>query len=76
MVNGFFGMALHAKKKEEAAKTVLEAINSANAQSDFSFYENFNTKNATPNGVPYCAWSAASAVFLHQIVHNNFKLLI
>ncbi len=76
MVNGFFGMALLAMKKEEAAKTVLEAINTANAQSDFSFYENFNSKTTLPNGVPFCAWSAASAIFLHQIVHNNFKLLI
>ncbi len=76
MVNGFFGMALLAMKKEEAAKAVLEAINTANAQSDFSFYENFNSKTTLPNGVPFCAWSAASAIFLHQIVHNNFKLLI
>jgi len=76
MVNGFFGMALLSKKKREAAEAVLEAINNANAQSDFSFYENFNTKTMEPNGVPFCAWSAASAIFLHQIVHNNFKLLI
>lgn len=76
MVNGFFGLALFSKDKQEATIVVLDAINRANAQSDFSFYENFNTKTTDPNGVPFCAWSAAAAIFLHQIVHDNFKLLI
>lgn len=76
MVNGFWGIALFSKKKEKVAKAVLEAINNTNAQSNYSFYENFNTKTAAPNGVPLCAWSAAAAILLHQTVHNNFKLLI
>jgi len=75
MVNGFFGLALFSKNKPEASKAVLEAIHKANAHSDYSFYENFNTKTTQPNGVPFCAWSAAAAVLLHQIVHGNFKLL-
>jgi hypothetical protein len=43
---------------------------------DFAFYENFNTQTAAPNGVPFCAWSAAAAVLLHQTMHTNFKLLL
>jgi GH15 family glucan-1,4-alpha-glucosidase len=76
MVNGFFGLALLSKNKKEAAMVVLEAIHNANAQSDFSFYENFNTKTTLPNGVSFCAWSGAAAVLLHQMGKDNFKLLI
>ncbi|WP_298221296.1 glycoside hydrolase 100 family protein [Flavobacterium sp.] len=76
MVNGFFGWALFSKGEKEAAASVLTAIHKANAQSDFGFYENFNTKTTAPNGVPFCAWSAASSVFLQQIIQDNFKLLI
>jgi GH15 family glucan-1,4-alpha-glucosidase len=73
MVNGFFGLALLSKNKKEEAENVLEAVNKANSISDYSFYENFNTKTSEPNGVPFCAWSAAAAVFLHQNIHTNFK---
>lgn len=76
MVNGFFGLALLSKNKKEAAMAVLEAIHKANAQSDYSFYENFNTKTTLPNGVSFCAWSAAAAVLLNQMGHDNFNLLI
>ena len=76
MVNGFFGLALLSKNKTEAAMAVLEAIHKANARADYSFYENFNTKTTLPNGVSFCAWSGAAAVLLHQVWHNNFKLLI
>ena len=76
MVNGFFGLALLAKNKNATASQLLEAINSANTQGDFSFYENFNTATQAPNGVPFCAWSAAGAILLHQGLHSNFKLLL
>lgn len=76
MVNGFFGLALLAKEKGDEANDILNAINEANAVENFSFYENFNTETKAPNGVPFCAWSAAAAVMLHQSIHTNFKFLV
>lgn len=76
MVNGFFGMALLCKGEQEKAIQILENINKANAINDFSFYENFNTNTQEPNGVAYCAWSAAAAVLIHQSLNNNFKILV
>ena len=75
MVNGFYGIALVTKGEKEKALQVLEKINNANARNDFSFYENFNTLTEAPNGVAFCAWSAAATVLLHQFLHSNFKLL-
>jgi len=75
MVNGFFGLALLSQNKREEAETVLKAINHANSIENYSFYENFNTQTAEPNGVPFCAWSAAARVFLHQNIYSNFNFL-
>lgn len=75
MVNGFVGLAfLNANQKEQAV-SLLEKINLANAVADFSFYENFNTNTKEPNGVAFCAWSAAASVLLEQSLHHNFKLV-
>ncbi len=76
MVNGFFGLALLSISENEKASTILDRINSANARENFSFYENFNTNTQEPNGVAYCAWSAAAAVLVHQSIYSNFKLLL
>ncbi len=76
MVNGFYGLALLNKKQVKVAKTLLSAINNANAKEDFSFYENFNTETTAVNGVPFCTWSAAATVLLTQGITTNFKLLI
>lgn len=75
MVNGFYGLALLSKNQKEKASQVLNSINSANEMENYSFFENFNTKTLKPNGVAFCAWSAAAAVFLHQNIHTNFKFL-
>ena len=75
MVNGFYGLALLSKNQKEKASQVLNSINNANEMENFSFFENFNTKTSKPNGVAFCAWSAAAAVFLHQNLHTNFKFL-
>lgn len=75
MVNGFFCMALLVKEEHEKAQLILQNINKANAHNDFSFYENFNTKTQEPNGVAFCAWSAAAGILAHQSVYNNFKFL-
>lgn len=75
MVNGFFGLALLAKKEKEKATIILDKINNANAKGDFSFYENFNTNTGKPNGVSLCSWSAAATILLHQSLSNNFKIL-
>ena len=74
MVNGFFGLALLSKDKNADAEIILERINHANAISEFSFYENFNTTTQEPNGVAFCAWSAAASVLVHQSLYNNFKI--
>lgn len=76
MVNGFYGLALLAKEKNDEALHLLNAINEANAVEDFSFYENFNSESKAPNGVPLCAWSAAATVMLHQSINANFKFLV
>ena len=76
MVNGFYGLALLSKQKKHEAIALLDAINSANAIDDFSFYENFNSQTKKPNGVPFCAWSAAATIMLHQSINTNFKLFI
>lgn len=75
MVNGFFGLALLSKSEDEAALNILDKVNNANAINDYSFYENFNTQTQEPNGVSYCAWSAAAAVIVHQSLNNNFKIV-
>ena len=76
MVNGFYGLALLAKGEEKKATSILDKINRANALEEFSFYENFNTKTAEPNGVSFCAWSAAATVLVHQSIHQNYKILV
>lgn len=76
MVNGFYGLALLSKNKNNEAEILLKNINNANAIADFGFYENFNSETEAPNGVKYCAWSAAATVILHQSIYTNFKFLI
>lgn len=76
MVNGFYGVALVYKNKIDRAQKILSAIDNANAVENYSFYENFNSMTSTPNGVPFCAWSAAATVLLNNVLNNNFKFLI
>lgn len=75
MVNGFVGLAMLSQNQTENAAHLIEKINQANAVDNFSFYENFNTDTKAPNGVAFCAWSAAATVLIHQSLHNNFKLV-
>jgi GH15 family glucan-1,4-alpha-glucosidase len=75
MVNGFLGLAMLSQNQIDNTAHLLEKINNANAVDDFSFYENFNTDTKTPNGVAFCAWSAAASVLVYQSIHNNFKLV-
>lgn len=76
MVNGFYGLALIAKGERQKALSILENINEANAKEHYSFYENFNTQTTQPNGVSFCAWSAAATILVHQSLHQNFKILV
>lgn len=76
MVNGFYGLALLNSTKKEEAIEILEAINAVNKIENYSFYENFNSKTQLPNGVSYCAWSAAATVMLHQSIYSDFKYLV
>jgi GH15 family glucan-1,4-alpha-glucosidase len=76
MVNGFLGLALLSKSEKEKAALILDKIQQANAKGNYSYYENFNTNTEAPNGVSYCAWSAAAEVLLQQSIHTNFKLVL
>ena len=76
MVNGFLGLALLSKSETKKATTILNKIQGANALGNYSFYENFNTNTEAPNGVSFCAWSAAAEVLLQQSLNTNFKLLL
>lgn len=76
MVNGFFGLALQLKNENEKANEILNALNEANAINDFSFFENFNTETKQVNGVPYCSWSAAATVLVHQSLNHKYKPLL
>jgi GH15 family glucan-1,4-alpha-glucosidase len=76
MVNGFYGLALLSKNKKGDAQKLLKQINSANSVDDYSFHENFNSQTKAPNGVAFCAWSAAATVMLNQSIHTNFKYII
>ena len=76
MVNGFYGLALLQSGKRSEAKNLLDAIDNANAVEEYGFYENFNTEMTVPNGVKYCAWSAAAAIILNQSINTNFKFLV
>ena len=73
MVNGFVGLSL-LKQNKTLATSLLTHINEANAKVDFSFYENFNTQTQEPNGVAFCAWSAAATIILEQAIQEKFKL--
>lgn len=76
MVNGFYALGILAHSENEKANFILENINKANAVQGYSFFENFNTNTTAPNGVSYCAWSAAAGVIVHQAINNNFKILL
>lgn len=76
MVNGFFGMALLFKSQKNMAKAILDRINEANSLNNFSFFENFNSNSSMPNGVAFCAWSAAATILVHQSLYTNFKILL
>lgn len=74
MVNGFYGMGLVEAGEKEKAKEILTQIDILNQKENWSFYENFNSKTGAPNGVPFCAWSAAGSILLQQTITSN-KLL-
>lgn len=75
MVNGFYGLGLIQQNENGKASEVLKAIHTLNSKEDWSFYENFNSKTGAPNGVPFCAWSAAAAVLIEQYMQHN-RLLV
>lgn len=69
VVNGFFGLGLIQANQTNKAENLLVQINYINKQNientnQWGFYENFNTQTLKPIGIPACAWSAASTIFL------------
>lgn len=74
MVNGFYGMAI-SEKLPDALEEIIAAIEMLNVKEDYGFYENFNTKKGTPNGVKLCTWSAAGQVLATQYSKGK-RLLI
>lgn len=75
MVNGFYGLGLLQQGKTEQAIDILSRIQELNAKEDWRFYENFNSQTGAPNGVPFCAWSAAGAIVIAQGLQNNTLLV-
>lgn len=75
MVNGFYGLGLLQQGKTKEAQGILERIEGLNKKEDWRFYENFNSQTGDPNGVPFCAWSAAGAIMITQGLRNN-RLLV
>lgn len=73
MVNGFVGLSF-LKRNITLAIKLAEYLNEANAVDNYSFYENFNTQTQAPNGVAFCAWSAAATVLLEQAIQDKFEL--
>jgi len=73
MVNGFVGLSFLKRNITLAAK-LAEYLNEANAVDNYSFYENFNTQTQAPNGVAFCAWSAAATVLLEQAIQKKYTL--
>lgn len=74
MVNGFYGLGLIASGAIDVASDVLATIHTQNEKENWSFYENFNSQTGVPNGVPFCAWSAAGAILVQQSLNNNTLL--
>lgn len=75
MVNGFYGLGVLQQGKMKEAQIILERIHSLNEKGNWRFYENFNSQTGEPNGVPFCAWSAAGAIIIEQGLQNN-RLLV
>ncbi len=75
MINGFYGMSLVGQNFIENPRQVLKAIQRLNAEEDYGFYENFNTKTQKAIGVPQCTWSAAGELLLEQYI-NGKRLLV
>lgn len=71
MVNGFYGIGLCLQEEKQEAKMTLEQINLLNAQADWGFYENFDSKTEDPNGVKFCTWSAAATIMLNQFINGK-----
>ncbi len=71
MVNGFYGLGLIQQDRKEAAVQILQRINALNEKEEWSFYENFNSQTGAPNGVPFCAWSAAGTVLIAQSLEGK-----
>lgn len=68
--NGFTGLALLSHDQKQPAQTLLASVNEANKQgyegSEWGFYENYHSREGHALGTPYCTWSAAGAILLHQ----------
>jgi hypothetical protein len=75
MINSFYGLALLKNKFSELSQNVLKSIQNLNAKAEHSFFENFDSQNGEPNGVPFCAWSAAGEVLLQTNLKYNTLLL-
>ena len=75
MVNGFYGLGLIRLGEKEKARKILDRIELLNEKENWSFYENFNSQTGDPNGVPFCAWSAAGAIIIEQALQNKTLLI-
>lgn len=75
MVNGFYGLGLVAQNRITEAQAVLQQIELCNKKENWGFYENFNSMTGEPNGIPFCAWSAAGNILLTQALQKPTILI-
>ena len=75
MINSFYGLALNKRLYSELSQNVLRLIQNLNAKSEYSYFENFDSETGEPNGVPFCAWSAAGEILLESNLKYNTLLL-
>ena len=74
MVNGFVGFSV-AKRKHNNSQLIISTAKCSKCQSKLFLYENFNTQTQEPNGVAFCAWSAAATVILEQAIQKKISTI-
>ena len=74
VVNAFYGLSISEKNKSQA-KQILKQLKRVNAIDDHSFCEYINANTGKPDGLRYCAWSAAGELLLEKQLIDK-KLLL
>ena len=74
VVNAFYALAI-SKDNKEQAQHILDKLKQVNKLNNHSFYEYINASSGKPEGLRYCAWSAAGELLLEKQLKDE-KLLM